>query len=69
MLFRSPVVRALVCVLAEIYDEAESADIIQSEPTLLDELGVIASLSFTRRNGLLAVRTRIRESVRAATAS
>lgn len=65
----SPVVRALVCVLAEVYDGAEAAEIVKSEPTLLDELGVTASLSFTRRNGLLAVRHRIRESARASTVS
>ena len=61
----SPVVRALVCVLADLYDGADATDIVKTEPTLLDELGVTASLSFTRRNGLVAVRQRIRESVRA----
>jgi cysteine desulfuration protein SufE len=65
----SPVVRALVCALAEVYDEAEANDIVNTEPTLLDELGLAATLSFTRRNGLLAVRQRIRESVRATTGS
>jgi len=65
----SPVVRALVCMLAELYSGTEAADIVATEPTLLDELGVTASLSFTRRNGLHAVRHRIRESLRTASGS
>jgi cysteine desulfuration protein SufE len=65
----SPVVRALACALAELYNGAIATDIVTTEPTLLDELGVMTSLSFTRRNGLIAVRQRIRESARAAVAS
>ena len=64
----SPIVRALVCALAELYNGAEANDIVATEPTLLEELGVAPGLSFTRRNGLLAVRQRIRESVRGAIA-
>ena len=64
----SPVVRALVCALAELYNGAEGSEIVAIEPSLLDALGVTASLSFTRRNGLTAVRQRIREAIRAALA-
>ena len=62
----SSVVRALACAVAAIYDGAEGAEIIATEPALLDLLGINASLSYTRRHGLIAVRHRIRESVRAA---
>jgi len=65
----SPVVRALVCALAEIYHGAHSDDIVATEPSLLDKLGLTTSLSITRRNGLVAVRHRIRETVRATLAT
>lgn len=57
----APVVRGLVRLLCELYDGALPADIAASEPTLLDDLDLLRDLSPTRRNGLEAVRARIRE--------
>jgi len=57
----SPVVKGLVRLLCELYDGALAPDIVASEPRLLDELDLLRDLSPTRRNGLAAVRARIRE--------
>ncbi len=55
----SPLVRGLVILLARVYDGGSIADIIATEPTLLQELGVWRDLTPTRQNGLNAVRQRI----------
>lgn len=57
----APVVRGLVRLLCELYDGALPADIAATEPTLLEELDLLRDLSPTRRNGLEAVRARIRD--------
>jgi len=56
----SPMVKGLVHLLCESYSGATPADIAATEPTFLDELGLLRDLSPTRRNGLAAVRARIR---------
>jgi cysteine desulfuration protein SufE len=56
----SPLVKGLVVLLIEFYDGAELADIAATEPTFLEKLGLLRDLSPTRRNGLAAVRARIR---------
>ncbi|ATC63443.1 Fe-S metabolism protein SufE [Nibricoccus aquaticus] len=56
----SPMVRALVSLLVELYDGATPAEIVTTEPILFDELGLSRDLSPTRRNGLTAVRARIK---------
>jgi cysteine desulfuration protein SufE len=57
----APVVNGFVRLLCELYDGASPADIVTSEPTLLDELDLVRDLSPTRRNGLKAVRARLKE--------
>lgn len=57
----SPLVKGLVAFLCEFYSGAPAKSIICTEPAFLDELGLIRDLSPTRRNGLAAVRRRIRE--------
>lgn len=56
----SPMVKGLVALLVDIYDGAAPADIAATEPVLLDELGISRDLTPTRRNGLAAVRARIK---------
>jgi cysteine desulfuration protein SufE len=56
----SPMVKALVALLVELYDGATPADALATEPSLFDDLGLNRDLSPTRRNGLAAVRARIK---------
>jgi cysteine desulfuration protein SufE len=65
----SPMVKGLVHFLCEAYSGAKPADISTTEPTFLDELGLLRDLSPTRRNGLAAVHARIRELARVALAT
>ena len=62
----SPMVKGLIYLLCEAYSGAPPAEIVATEPAFLDELGLLRDLSPTRRNGLAAVRTRIREIALAA---
>ena len=57
----APVVRGLVRLLCELYDGGLPADVVATEPKLFEELDLLRDLSPTRRNGLDAVRTRIRQ--------
>ncbi|MGC4074656.1 MAG: SufE family protein [Nibricoccus sp.] len=56
----SPMVKALVALMIELYDGSTPAEISATEPVLFDELGFSRDLSPTRRNGLAAVRARIK---------
>jgi cysteine desulfuration protein SufE len=56
----SPMVKALVVLMVELYDGATPAEIAATEPTFFDELGLTRDLSPTRRNGLASVRARIK---------
>lgn len=56
----SPLVKGLVGLLVELYDDAFPAEVIATEPTLLDDLGLLQDLSPTRRNGLASVRGQIK---------
>jgi cysteine desulfuration protein SufE len=56
----SPMVKALVLLVVEFYDGGTPAEIVVTEPTFLDELGLLRDLSPTRRNGLASVRARIK---------
>jgi cysteine desulfuration protein SufE len=56
----SPMVKALVALMVELYDGATPAEIVATEPILFDTLGLNRDLSPTRRNGLAAVRARIK---------
>lgn len=55
------VVKGLVRLLCELYENTLPSDIVATEPHLLEELDLLRDLSLTRRNGLDAVRARIRE--------
>jgi cysteine desulfuration protein SufE len=58
-------VKGLVHFLCAAYSGATPTEIATTEPTFLDELGLLRDLSPTRRNGLTAVGNRIRELARA----
>ena len=62
----SPLVKGLVALLVDLYEGGTPADIVATEPTLLDELGISRDLTPTRRNGLVAVRTHIQAIARSA---
>lgn len=62
----SPLVKGLVALLVDLYEGGTPADIVATEPTLMDELGIARDLTPTRRNGLVAVRTHIAAIARAA---
>lgn len=55
-----PLVRGLVSFLCEVYDDATPADILADAGDPLADLGLLADLTPTRRNGLASVRERIR---------
>jgi cysteine desulfuration protein SufE len=57
----SPLVKGLVALLCELYDDTAPAEAAAVEPVMLEELRLVQNLSPTRRNGLAAVRARIRE--------
>lgn len=56
----SPLVKGLVALLIDLYEGAAPADVVATEPTLLDELGINRDLTATRRNGLVAARSHIK---------
>ena len=60
----SPVVRGLVALLCELYDGVTPEEALNCEPEVLDTLELTRDLSPTRRHGLAAIRTRIREMAR-----
>lgn len=55
----SPLVKGLVALLVDLYEGGTPADIVATEATLLDDLGITRDLTPTRRNGLAAVRKHI----------
>jgi len=55
----SPLVKGLVSLLVDTYDGATPAEIVNTEPTALQELGLLRDLSPTRQNGIAAVRRRL----------
>lgn len=57
----SPLVRGLLALLCDFYSDALPADIVATEPALLEQTGLVRSLSPTRLNGLRSVRARIRD--------
>jgi len=57
----SPLVRGLLNLLCEFYSDATPADIVATEPALLEQLGLTRTLSPTRLNGLRSVRAKIRD--------
>lgn len=56
-----PLVKGLVALVCEFYSDTAPDDIIAGDTDPLAELRLLANLSPTRRNGLAAVRTTIRQ--------
>jgi cysteine desulfuration protein SufE len=56
----SPLVRGLVVLLCDLYSDAPPAEILGTEPELIEKLGLARNLSPTRLNGLRSVRAAIR---------
>lgn len=56
----SPLVRGLVALLCDTYDGGTPAEIVSVEPTFFEELDLLRDLTPTRRNGLAAVRARLK---------
>ena len=56
----SPLVKGLVGLLVELYNNAPPAEVFATEPVILSELGLLQDLTPTRQNGLAAVRARIK---------
>jgi cysteine desulfuration protein SufE len=57
----SPLVRGIVALLCDLYSGAAPEDIVRTEPGLVEELGLLRTLSPTRLNGLRSVRAVIRD--------
>lgn len=57
----SPMVRGLVALLCDLYSGGTAEDIVATEPVLLEQLGLLRTLSPTRLNGLRSVRATIRD--------
>lgn len=56
----SPLVRGLITLLCDFYSDATPADIVATEPELLEKLNLARNLSPTRLNGLGSVRATIK---------
>ena len=57
----SPLVRGLLVLLCDLYSDATPAEIVATQPALIEELGLARNLSPTRLNGLRSVRAAIRD--------
>ncbi len=57
----SSIVRGVAMLLCELYDGQPAADIVSTEPTLLEALRIGDQLSPTRRKGLGHIRAAIRQ--------
>lgn len=55
----SPLVRALVHLLCQCFEDVSAAEAATAEATVLEQLGVTRNLTPTRLNGLAAVRQAI----------
>lgn len=65
----SPLVRGLLVLLGDFYSDATPADIVATEPELIEKLGLTRTLSPTRLNGLRSVGAKIRAFAAAQAAS
>ncbi|MFI5336766.1 MAG: SufE family protein [Opitutales bacterium] len=57
----SPLVRGLLALFDDLYSGATPAEVIATEPILVERLGLDRQLSPTRLNGLRSVRARLRD--------
>ena len=65
----SPLVRGLLKLVCDLYTGATPAEVVATEPTLLEAIGLARNLSPTRLNGLRSVRAKIRDFAAAPPAS
>lgn len=56
----SPLVKGLVALLVDVYQDGSPADIVATEPVLFEKLGLSRDLTATRQNGVVAVRAHIK---------
>lgn len=56
----APVVKGFVHLLCQLYDGTTPAEIAATDTHLLETIELLQELSPTRRNGLLAIRARLR---------
>lgn len=54
------ITKGIAGVLADLYSDAEPAEVIAMEPDFLADVGITAHLTPNRRNGLTNVRKRIK---------
>ena len=57
----SPLVRGLLALLTDFYSDAQPADILTTESTLITELGLDRVISPTRLNGLRSAYAHLRQ--------
>jgi cysteine desulfuration protein SufE len=57
----APMVKGLVALLCELYEGAAPEAVLDLEPTLLDDLGIVRMVSPTRLAGLASVRLRMKQ--------
>ena len=57
----SALVRGLIGLLCDLYNDAPPEEIVAVEPELFENLGIARNLTPTRLNGLAAVRAYLRE--------
>jgi cysteine desulfuration protein SufE len=57
----APMVKALVGLLCELYEGAAPVDVLHTEPTLFETLGIVRMISGTRIAGLASVRGRMKQ--------
>ncbi len=65
----APMVKGLVALMCELYDGATPAEAAEIEPEWMEKLGFHRMVTPTRLNGLAAVRGKIREFARQASAA
>lgn len=54
------IVKGLIALLVQVYDEQSPEDILNNEPTFINDIGMQQHLSPTRSNGLLAMVKQIK---------
>ena len=57
----APMVKGLVGLLCELYEDATPDEVVTFEPTLIEDLGIARMISPTRLAGLAAVRQRMKQ--------
>ena len=65
----SAIVSGLIALLLRVYSERSAEEILATEPTFIDGIGLAKHLSPTRNNGLAAMLSAIRAHARAALAA